>query len=497
MSQFLTLSQIRCIEQAAISQGLDLIERAGLATAKWVQDAFSNKSRILVIAGRGNNGSDAIAAAVNLLSLGYKVDLLRLFKDNTEVNQQWYERFCTLKRPLSRLPSDLAKYSLIIDGIYGIGLTHELDVETARIIDKINENHNSQILSLDAPSGLNPFSGAVQGVAIKADITLSYICDKPGLHTGDGLDYSGEVQVVDLVNQEEYSLVASDRNIEFNALASINFEGLLRTKFNTNKGSYGTVAIIGGNKGMHGALFLAGRAALLSGAGKVVLGALDNDFRLDFSMPELMSQSPKDIIKNIQAFDAIAIGPGLGQDEKAEKLLAKLLDTIEDGKLLVDADALNLIAASHELRLKFREVRYKIITPHPGEAARILGVTVSDVQADRFAAVDDLANKLNSVTLLKGAGSLIQSCNQVFINTTGNPGLANAGQGDTLTGFICGFLAQGLEMLDATRLGVYVHGLSADRLVLANGGYNGILASNVAMEASNLLNKLVYGELFV
>ena len=496
MSQFLTLSQIRSIEQLATSQGQNLIERAGLATAKWVQDNISLKTRVLVIAGRGNNGSDAIAAAISLLALGYKVDLLRLFKDNTETNHNWYQQFNSVKRPLSRLPSDLNKYGLIIDGIYGIGLTHELDVETARIIQKINDSHNSQILSLDAPRGLNPFSGAVQGVAIKADVTLSYICDKPGLHTGDGLDYSGDVQIVDLVNQDEFALATNTVNVEFNSLASINYDGLLRTKFNTNKGSYGTVAVIGGNKGMHGALFLAGRAALLSGAGKVVLGALDDDFRLDFSMPELMSQAPKDIIKNIQAYDAIAIGPGLGQDGKAEKILAKLLDTIEDGKLLVDADALNLIAASHELRLKFREVRYKIITPHPGEAARILGMTVSDIQAIRFTAVDDLTNKLNSVTLLKGAGSLIQASNQVFINTTGNPGLANAGQGDTLTGIICGFLAQGLEMLDATRLGVYVHGLSADRLVLQNGGYNGILASNIATEASKLINEIVYGSLF-
>jgi hydroxyethylthiazole kinase-like uncharacterized protein yjeF len=148
------------------------------------------------------------------------------------------------------------------------------------------------------------------------------------------------------------------------------------------------------------------------------------------------------------------------------------------------------------LKLKFREVRYKIITPHPGEAARILGVTVNDIQENRFMSLTDLTDKLNSVTLLKGAGSLIQHNQLIFINTTGNPGMANAGQGDTLTGLISGFLAQGLELIDATRLAVFIHGLAADRLVIQNRGYNGILASNVASEACKVINELVYGELF-
>ena len=241
---------------------------------------------------------------------------------------------------------------------------------------------------------------------------------------------------------------------------------------------------------------MAGRAALLAGAGKVVLGALDSDFHLDFTMPELMSQSPKEIVKNLQAFDAIAIGPGLGKDEKSYKILNKLLDDIEDSKLLVDADALNLIAADHDLKLKFREVRYKIITPHPGEAARILGVTVNEVQDNRFMSVTDLVDSLNSVTVLKGAGTLIQQNNQIYINATGNPGLASAGQGDTLTGIIAGFLAQGMELLDATRLAVFIHGLAADRLIVRRNGYNGILASMVASEVCDLINELVYGELF-
>ena len=148
------------------------------------------------------------------------------------------------------------------------------------------------------------------------------------------------------------------------------------------------------------------------------------------------------------------------------------------------------------LRLKFREVRYKIITPHPGEAARILGVTVNEVQENRFMSVADLTDKLNSITLLKGAGTLIQSGMQIFINSTGNPALANAGQGDTLTGLIVGFLAQGLEMLDATRLAVFIHGLAASRMVIKYKGYTGILASDIAKESCMIINELVYSGFF-
>lgn len=495
MNNFLHLNQLRCIEQEANEAGIDLIDRAGQASAQWVSNNFASSVKVLIIAGRGNNGSDGIAAGVHLHKLGFKVDMIRLFKDNTLANDKWFSQFVQLRKPLTKLPLDLTKYGLIIDAIYGIGLTHELDVDTCKVIQRINSK-NSYVLSLDAPSGLNPFSGRIQGEAVYADTTLTFISDKPGLHTGDGLDCSGEVHIVDLIDIKSYNLPDQFYNLHFNLLDEINYEPLIRNKFNTNKGSYGTIAIIGGNEGMHGALYLAGRAALLSGAGKAVLGALDPDFHLDFSTPELMCQSPKEIVKNLQAFDAIAIGPGLGQDQKAYKILDKLLDSIEDSKLIVDADALNLISSNPDLMAKFREVRYKITTPHPGEAARILGVTVNEIQENRFMSIADLADKLKGVTILKGAGTLIQNFNQIYINTTGNPGLANAGQGDTLTGLIVGFLGQGLELIDATRLGVFIHGLAADRLVIRRKGYNGILASNVASEACDLINELVYGGMF-
>ena len=493
--QLLTLAQLRAIEEQALIRDEDLVALAGSASASWLANNFDKKSRILVVVGRGNNGADGISCAIELIKLGYKVDLVRLFKDSTEVNQKWLSQFTESKRALIRLPADMSKYNVIVDAIYGIGLTHEIDVETAGIVQKLN-NHNGFMVSLDSPSGLNPFSGRVLGDAIYADATLTFISDKPGLHTGDGLDFSGDIHVIDLVKLTDYSVPSSMNVIKFNQMSDVNYDDLVRTRFNTNKGSYGTVAIIGGNKGMVGALCLAGRAALRSGAGKVVLAPLDKGFLFDPANPELMVQTPKQVLQNLQAFDAIAIGPGLGKDKKAIEILNKLLGTIEDSKLLIDADALNLIAEDATLKNKFREVRYKILTPHPGEAARILGVTVNEIQDNRFNALVDIADLLHGVVILKGAGTLIYNDNQIYINVTGNPALANAGQGDTLTGIILGFLAQNVSPIDATRLGVFIHGLAGDRLMIKNKGYNGVSASIVAEEVCNVINELIYGELF-
>ena len=296
--QLLTLAQLRAIEEQALIRDEDLVALAGSASASWLANNFDKKSRILVVVGRGNNGADGISCAIELIKLGYKVDLVRLFKDSTEVNQKWLSQFTESKRALIRLPADMSKYNVIVDAIYGIGLTHEIDVETAGIVQKLN-NHNGFMVSLDSPSGLNPFSGRVLGDAIYADATLTFISDKPGLHTGDGLDFSGDIHVIDLVKLTDYSVPSSMNVIKFNQMSDVNYDDLVRTRFNTNKGSYGTVAIIGGNKGMVGALCLAGRAALRSGAGKVVLAPLDKGFLFDPANPELMVQTPKQVLQNL------------------------------------------------------------------------------------------------------------------------------------------------------------------------------------------------------
>lgn len=287
-------------------------------------------------------------------------------------------------------------------------------------------------------------------------------------------------------------------DIKQNVLSNINYQKLLRTNQDTNKGTYGTVAIIGGDRGMLGALCLSGRAALLCGAGKIILAPLDERFIFEPFTPELMVQSPKRIIKNLQSINVIAIGPGLGKSKGAVKILNNLFDALikfENIKLIVDADALNIIAENTILQNKFKPIKNKILTPHPGEAARILNTTVANVQNNRVASITNIITLLNGVVILKGHESLIADKNNLFINQTGNSSLSNAGQGDTLTGIIASFLAQGLTCLEAARFGALIHGLAGDELVIKKQGFNGVIASEVAKEASNLINKLLHATL--
>ena len=285
-------------------------------------------------------------------------------------------------------------------------------------------------------------------------------------------------------------------NIKFNYLNDINYDKLIRRNQNTNKGDFGVVAIIGGNVGMHGALYLAGRAALMCGSGKVILASLDDEFKPDYLMPELIVKSAKDVLNELSAYDVIIIGPGFGTNTKSLKFLTKFIEKQTQSKIIFDADALNLLAKTPELHYLFSGIRNKIITPHPGEAARLLGTTVSQVTANRFLSIADLSKKYMTTTLLKGYDSLIKIDDIIYINQTGNSALSNAGQGDTLCGIIAALWGQGLECGDALRLAVYLHGAAAEFLSRQYGGYNGILASEIAIASRRLLNQILYEDIF-
>ncbi|MFN7094484.1 MAG: NAD(P)H-hydrate dehydratase, partial [Burkholderiales bacterium] len=229
------------------------------------------------------------------------------------------------------------------------------------------------------------------------------------------------------------------------------------------------------------------------GSGKVILGPLDSSFTKDYLYPELIVKKIKHLIKHIDQYSAIVVGPGLGLGKKAVKLLAKLIEQAPSGKLIFDADALNILALNPELQQKFMQLPVKVITPHPGEAARLLATTVEVVQHNRFAAVTQLSQRYNAIVLLKGAGSLIHDTASIFINQTGNPALASGGQGDTLCGLIVACAGQGMELAEALKFAVYLHGLAADELVATTlHGYNGILASEVALSCRKLLNNILY-----
>lgn len=256
-----------------------------------------------------------------------------------------------------------------------------------------------------------------------------------------------------------------------------------------HKGTSGSIAIIGGAQGMLGAAFLAARAALLSGAGRVYIALLTpNSPAVDLRQPEIMLRSP-DQLTELPQLDCVVIGSGMGHSPAAINLLEHWVT--QDVPLLLDADALNLLASHSYLKAAMHSRgAVSVITPHPGEAARLLACTTSDIQSSRTDNALKLARELKTVCVLKGAGSIVAAPDgQWFINTSGNPGLAAGGTGDVLSGIIGSFIAQGLSALDAAKLGVFIHGAAADSLVAQGIGPVGLTASEIALEVRNLINQ--------
>ena len=483
---FITEKQNRQIKEYAISKDIDLIENASDEIVKFFKKKFNKKTKILVITGTGNNGGDAIATAIKLVNKGYKIDLYRINKKADEMNNNYYHKYSQLRQPLQKLPN-ISEYDAIVDGIFGIGLNRDLEGEVLELVKAINQK-SKYTLAIDVPSGLGAFNAKVYGEAIKANDTLTFLADKQGLHTAEGLDYAGKVTVANLINRENIKLSNPACQVFKNSIKDINLDIILRKKSNTSKSSYGNLAIIGGNVGMNGALQLAGSSAINSGCGKISLVSLDDKFQTDITIAELMTKPLDSIVKNINTFSALAIGVGFDTTKYAQETLNTIIDNLTQPTIF-DADALNIIAANPKISEKFTKLSNKIITPHPAEAARLLGCSTQTIQDDRFEAIRKLAQKYDATVVLKGAGSLICKDDVIYINITGNQGMAVAGQGDVLSGIIGAFLAQGLDTLSAGRLAVYVHGKAGDSLVKKLGGFVGVLPSRVAREVCEVLNR--------
>ncbi|QLE78703.1 NAD(P)H-hydrate dehydratase [Francisella sp. Scap27] len=485
---FLTEKQNREIEDYAISENLNLIDLASDEIVKFIKNKFNKKTKILLVAGTGNNGSDAIATAIKLIHKNYCADLYRYGEKASEVNNIYYHEYCQLKQPLLKLPK-VSKYDVVIDGLFGIGLNRDLDTEMLELISVINKQ-SKYTLAIDVPSGLGAFNAKVYGNAIIANETITFLSNKQGLHTGAGLDHAGMVTVSKLIDSSKIKLSESDYCVDKNTVKNIDLTTILRKKKNTNKGTYGNLGIVGGNAGMNGALQLAGASALYSGCGKVSMIPLDQSFKANMALPELMVKLLEKVFENIDSYSCLAVGVGFDTTKKSQQILEQIIESLNQVAIF-DADALNIIAENEEIKQEFIKLKNKIITPHPAEAARLLDCTTKEIQDNRFEAVRRLAKDYNATVILKGAGSLICKDDEIHINTTGNQGMAVAGQGDVLSGIIGAFLAQGLDTLSASRLAVYVHGLAGDNLVKKLGGYVGIFPSRVAEEVCEVLNSYI------
>ena len=323
-------------------------------------------------------------------------------------------------------------WGLIVDGLFGIGLTRPPGNEYAEWIDRANRT-GVPILALDVPSGLDAETGVVHGAAIRASATATFIALKPGLLTADGPDHCGAISVHALELDVQSLQRAKGERLTWQSISGALPAPLLRARSNVHKGSFGTLAIVGGDDGMVGAAILAGRAALHVGAGKVWVGlATKAPPGVDWVHPELMLRTAKRVLKD--APDALIAGPGLGTSARARELLVRAI--AQTVPLVLDADALNLLAGDEVLAADVAARNAPtVITPHPAEAARLSGSTTAAVQGDRLGAALALASKFNAATVLKGAGSVLAFADGTWaINASGNAGLASAGTGDVLGG---------------------------------------------------------------
>jgi len=479
--------QIKEFEGAAAeSAGLtlyDLMKAAGQACYQVFKAHFPDAGKVLVFTGQGNNGGDGYIFARLAKNAGLDVQLCQI-GDPANLRHDAKRAKIAWQKAQGKIDkieqANIGEADVIVDALLGTGLSGAMRPEFKSLIDKINLAGKA-ILSVDIPSGLNADSGALHNVAIKADATVTFVGLKQGLFTGAACDHCGQLYFSGLGIYEQFiDLAVSDSaRVNYNDLTYL----IKKRQRSSHKGQFGKTLIIGGNLGMPGAVRLAAESALRSGSGLVkVLTRLENQTAVIAGRPELMLQSFSENMPSSNLFgdwpSTLVIGPGLGVDDWAQGLLGRVISA--ELNCVIDADALTLLAAKPAYKDNW------ILTPHPGEAAKLLGVSIAEIETDRFSAVRRLQSIYGGIVILKGAGTLICDEKQIFVANVGNPGMASGGMGDVLSGIIGGLLAQGLNSLDAARLAVCIHGDAAD--LAAQQGERGLLASDLFSYIRKLVN---------
>lgn len=481
---------LRHIEAIAADQ--PLMQRAGRAAADLATAlCVDHGAAVLILAGPGNNGGDAFEVARLLHERFFQPQVVFVGKpkDLPMEAAEAYQRFTNAGgKTLPAIPEP-GRWSLIVDGLFGIGLQREITEPYAGLIRSANAlaaRDACPLLALDCPSGLDADTGKLHGATICASHTITFIGGKPGLFTADGPDYCGKISISPLDLDTALIGQASGATIGLELFT----QQLQPRRQNSHKGNHGNAGLLGGGQGMVGAALLAARAALRLGSGRVYVGLLDAHApAFDTQQPELMLRKPEDIFAT--GLTVLACGPGMGTSPSAHTLLEKACTL--GIPLILDADALNLVATHRELHVVLSTRKAPtLLTPHPAEAARLLACDVATIQADRLTAVLELATRFNACVALKGCGTLVASPDGAwFINTSGNPGLATAGSGDVLTGLITALLAQGWPPLESLLAAVHLHGIAADQLVDQGFGPVGLTAGEVIDSARFCFNQWI------
>jgi NAD(P)H-hydrate epimerase len=480
-------AQVRELDRIAIQDfgipGVELMERAGAASLARLRELWPDARDVTVLAGRGNNGGDGLVVARLAQAAGMQARVLQVggadgIRGDAATNLQRYLEAGGLHEPFSRLPR---RTDVIVDALLGTGLDRPVEGGFAEAIEAAND-HAVPVLALDIPSGLSADTGAMLGSTIRARATVTFIALKQGLFTGEGPDRCGQVifEGLDVPAGVYGWQLLSARRIDWQRFAQV----VVPRRRTAHKGSFGHVLVVGGDVGYSGAARLAAEAAARSGAGLVTVATHPAHAPLlNVGRPELMCRGiaePRELAPLAERATVLAVGPGLGRGPWGRALLETVLQVPKP--VVIDADALNLLAE--------RPVRRDdwVLTPHPEEAARLLGVTAAAVQADRFAAVAALQSRYGGVTVLKGPGTVVQGpgTRPAAVCTDGNPGMASGGMGDVLTGVIAGLIAQRYAPEDAAEMGVCVHGAAGDRA--AAEGERGMLAGDLYAPLRSLLN---------
>lgn len=472
-------AQVRELDRRAIAQhaipGAVLMQRAGDAAFTLLRTRWPRARRIAVLCGPGNNGGDGYVVARLCREAGLDPFVLSLGTPTERPGDAAAARAACLAAGIPVREFDAARLregEVIVDALLGIGIERAVTGEWRSVIEAIN-SASVPVLALDIPSGLHADTGAVLGAAVRAHATLSFIGLKAGLFIGAGREHAGEIFFDTL---DVPAATYADTRPFARRIIRESLHGLLQPRArDTHKGDAGRVLVIGGGRGMPGAVRLAGEAAYRAGAGLVTLATHPGHAgSASLSCPELIAYgvtSAKTLRPLLERADVVALGPGLGQDPWSRALFTAALKTRQP--LVIDADGLNLLARRPVRRADW------ILTPHPGEAARLLGSTPAKIQRDRFAAARAIATRYGGVCVLKGSGTLIATASDpvIALCDRGNPGMASGGTGDILTGVIAALRAQGLSPADAAHLGVWLHASAGD--AAARGGEIGLMASDL------------------
>lgn len=510
--KIITSEEMRQLDKAAQTRfsipSLILMENAGIQSVRYIEESYGSlkDKNIAVVCGKGNNGGDGLVIARHLSNKGAYVSvyLLSDAKDVSKDSKTNLEIIKNMKMPVytgaSNIQAGLKKADIIIDAIFGTGLKKDISGIYAKTIDLINRS-KKPVVAVDIPSGIDSDNGQIKGCAVKADLTVTFCLPKIGHFAYPGAEYSGSLKIADISIPK---ILIDESSIKTQLIKKDSVSKILpKRRSDAHKGDFGHLFILAGSPGLTGAAVMAGFSALRIGAGLVTLGVpegLNNIFEtkiteamtlpLSQTNEQTISPAAKNKILNfLKKTDAAAIGPGLSQNRETAQLIRELIREIKM-PMVIDADGINALAGHADILKKTKA--QVIITPHPGELSRLINITADEINRDRIAIARKISQQYNIIVVLKGANSVIaEPDGNVYINNTGNPGMASGGTGDVLTGMIAGLICQKVSPINAAIAGVFLHGLAGD-IAAKEKGETGLIAGDMIERVPEAIENTKY-----